>query len=204
MKNILVTRLAPASRANAKIFYEPLFTVEQLVVERISEPISAAIVTSANACFALEESRIAKGTKIFTVGEKTAAKLRRTGFQNIILSPQNSAESLQDLIADEPGLILYFRGSTISFDFAKLFPNIRDVFVYKTHEIKNFSTYFQKIPYDEVLIFSKRSCEIFHQVITRNNLLEYFSNSQILCLSQKILERARELGFKKIGIFPND
>lgn len=212
MKNILITRSQDNSQELARllgkkgfrVFFEPLFTVEKIsaeeVLQKISAPISAIIITSANACFALQNSKIGKETKIFTVGPKTAAELRRVGFQNIIVSPRNSAESLLDLVAKESGQILYFRGSVISFDFAQKLKNVRDIIVYRTHEVENFSIDFKKITYDEVMIFSKNSCEIFHNLISRHNLLEYFSESQIICFSQQILEKARELGFKKTGL----
>lgn len=207
MKSALVTRTKNSSAEIIKfledrgfhVFCEPLFTVEKLVAKKISTPFSAAIITSSNACLTLENSGVSKETKIFTVGEKTAQELKRCGFQNIILSPRNSAESLFDLVAEESGQILYFRGAMISFDFAAKLKNVEEILAYKTHEVANFSTDFKKIPYDQVLIFSKNSCEIFHKLITRHNLLEYFANSQILCLSQQILERAKELGFKKLS-----
>lgn len=212
MRNILVTRSPSASAEIARLlenqgFYvscEPLFTVEKLAVEKISSPISAVIVTSLNACFALENSGISKEIKIFTVGKKTAQELERIGFKNIILSPQNSAESLFDLVKEESGPILYFRGSIISFDFAAKLKNIREILAYKTHEVENFSANFKKISYDEVLIFSKNSLEIFHKLIARHNLLEYFASAQILCLSDQILDSAKKYGFKKIRTFADN
>ncbi len=212
MKNVLITRSPSASAEIAQllanqefqIFCEPLFTVEKLAVEKVFTPISAAIVTSLNACLALENSGISKKTKILTVGKKTAQELERIGFKNIILSPQNSAESLFDLAAQESGQILYFRGSVISFDFAAKLKNVRDILAYKTHEAENFSADFKKISYDEVLIFSKNSLEIFHKLITRHNLLEYFASSQILCLSDQILDCAKKFRFKKTCTFADN
>lgn len=216
MKNILITRSAKTSAKliqtlkgrGFNVFCEALFSVEKLTTGIVSTPVSAAIITSLNACSALEYSKIEKETKIFTVGKKTAEELRHLGFNNIILSPQNSAESLFDLVEKEKGKILYFRGSLISFDFAKKSKNIEEIRAYKTHEIEDFSAEFKKLLqeeiFDEVLIFSKNSLEIFHKLITKHNMLEYFTNSQMLCLSQQILKRAKELGFKKISTFQND
>jgi uroporphyrinogen-III synthase len=212
MKNILITRSFIASAEiirllesqEFQIFCEPLFTVEKLAVEKISAPISAIIVTSINACFALDNSGIDRETKIFTTGKKTAQELRRIGFKNIILSPRNSAESLFDLVAQEPGQILYFRGSIISLDFAAKLENVRDILAYKTHEVENFSTDFKKIPYDEVLIFSKNSLKIFYKLIAKYNLLEYFASAQIVCLSEQILDLAKKFRFKKICTFADN
>lgn len=212
MKNILVTRAQSASAkiihilqdSGSRVFFEPLFTVEKLPIKKISKPVCAVIVTSLNACDALLDSGIKKETKIFTVGKKTEQELSNRGFQNIILSPGNSAESLFDLITKESGQIIYFRGSIISFDFAARLRNVEEILAYKTHKITNFSTDFRRIFYDQVLVFSKNSLEIFHKLLVRHNLLEYFTNAQILCLSQQILERAKELGFHKTEIFQND
>lgn len=205
MKNVLITRSKSSSdevlqsfkKDECRFFFEPLFDVKKLPTEKISEKISAVIITSANACFALENSKIGKETKIFTVGVKTANELKKIGFQNIIISPNNSAASLFNQIAEESGQILYFRGSIISFNFAEKLKNIRDILAYETRAVKNFSADFKKIPYDEVIIFSKNSCEIFRNLISQHNLLEYFSHSQIICPSEQILKKARELGFKQ-------
>jgi len=205
MKNILITRSQFNPQAiphdftkdDYRFFFEPLFTIEKLPIEKISEKVSAVIITSANACFALEDSKIGKATKIFTVGAKTADRIKKIGFQNVVISPNNSAASLLDFLKKEPGQILYFRGSKISFDFAAKLKNLREIIAYKTHAVENFSADFKKIPYDEVIIFSKNSCEIFCDLISRHNLLEYFSRSQIICPSDEILKKARELGFEK-------
>lgn len=212
MKNILITRDEKAStelltRLNAKnyrCFFEPLFSVKNLSIKKPETEFSAIIITSANACFALQEIGADKQSKIFTVGKHTAKKLNEAGFHNVVISKNNSAESLTESLAAENGPILYLRGSVISFDFKKHFKNIFELTVYETVEVENFSAKFSKIAYDEIYIFSQNSCRIFHRIITQNNLLEYFANAQILCLSPQIAEQAKKLGFAKIDIFSND
>lgn len=206
MKNILITRspnhckklVAKFSAQRFRVFCEPLFEVENITLEKITKPTAAVIITSSNAISALLDSALNKTTKIFTVGPNTATKLRKCGFENIVTSPNFSAESLFELVKEETGPILYFRGSIISFDFAAKLKNIHEIIAYKIHELEKFSPDFKKIPYDKVLIFSKNSCEIFNKLIRRHNLLEYFANAQILCPSQQILEKAKELGFNRV------
>lgn len=222
MKNVLVTR--PKETADEitrllesggyNVFVEPLFFVEKLeVAPKKSAEISAVIITSANACFALKTSGISKDVKIFAVGKKTAQKLREDGFNNIAVSPKNAAGPLKDLIIethhDKSGLILYFHGSVTSLDFTaelkKSGFNARDILAYKTTEHKNFSEDFlnfaAKNSFDEILIFSQNSAEIFFNLAKKHNLLEYFSNARILCLSEKILSCMKNFGFKNLSLF---
>jgi uroporphyrinogen-III synthase len=212
MKNILITRDETASAAllarldakNYRYFFEPLFSVKNLPIKKPEIDFSAIIITSANACFALQKIGANKEIKIFTVGKHTAKKLNRAGFNNVVISKNNSAESLLDSLILENGKFLYLRGLAISFDFKKHLKNVFEIIAYETIEIENFSAKFAKISYDEVYIFSQNSCRIFHQIISRNNLLEYFASAQILCLSPQIAEYAKNLGFAKIDIFSND
>ncbi|OFW86696.1 MAG: hypothetical protein A2794_04725 [Alphaproteobacteria bacterium RIFCSPHIGHO2_01_FULL_40_8] len=207
--NVLITR--PKEQAKEltqifenvgfKAFIEPLFSVKKLPVKKISMPVSAAIITSINACFALKEAGLKHDIKIFTVGKKTAQKLCEEGFKNVIISPQNSAQSLQNLVLEEKGDVLYFHGSVISFNFK----NVKKIHAYETHEIENFSTEFlafvQENFFDEILIFSQNSATIFFKLAQRHNLLEYFPRAQILCISDNVADYMKRLGFTKVKIF---
>ena len=215
MKNILITRPQEQAVELADVFakhgdfpfIEPLFEVEKIFPSLPSNNFSALVVTSINACQVLENSGFDRQIKIFTVGKITARKLRQMGFNNVILSPENSAKSLENLIAQEKGNILYLRGSKISFDFAKSFAAISEILVYKIHEKENFSAqllnFAKKRRFDEVLLFSRNSAEIFFKLAIKHNLLEYFLEAQIFCLSENIRSRAEEFGFKKTANFSN-
>jgi uroporphyrinogen-III synthase len=213
MKIILITR--PKNQAQElvkffekqkiKTFVEPLFEVEELAIDKIAGDFSAVIITSINACHALEKSGISKALKIFTIGKKTAQKLQEIGFTNIIYSPENSVNSLLDLIKNYQGQILYLRGEKISLDLAKTFKNISEVIVYKTHENKDFSAelleFCRTNSFAEILLFSQNSAEIFFKLAKKHNLLEYFQGSQIVCLSEKILNSVSKFGFKNVKTF---
>lgn len=208
MKSILITRQKNQSQKIVRLFenqgftafVEPLFLVEKIDVKKqiFDEEFSAAIVTSINACFALNEFAFPKNNKIFAVGKKTAEELHKNGFKNIAVSRENSASSLMDLIVktheDKLGSLLYFHGSIINLDFEKELKNfgfkVKKILSYKTHESENFSSELlefsrQKI-FDHVLIFSQNSAKIFEKLARKNNLLEYFKASQLVCLSEKI------------------
>lgn len=226
MKNILITRPKEQARElitilegkNFSVFSEPLFLVEKMPVKKNfflqkGDKISAAIITSANAAFALIDLDLPRDLKIFSVGKKTAKQLLDAGFNNIVFSPKKDAASLCDLIVktqkDKSGLVLYFHGSVVSFNFERELKKhafkVQNILAYKTREMKNFSADFLRFSHknhcDEVLIFSQKSAEIFCELVKRHNLLEYFERAQILCLSQKILEPIKKFGFKKVKVF---
>ena len=83
--------------------------------------------------------------------------------------------------------------------------DIEDYVAYKACEIKNFCNdliNFIKInKFDEVLIFSKNSLEIFYKKCVQHNLIEYFNSSNIICMSSNIAKNAQKIGFKKTNIF---
>lgn len=218
MKSALITRQKNQSQEIVKLFenqgfeafVEPLFFVEKIDVKTqvIFEKFSAAIVTSINACSALNDFAFPKDKKIYAVGKKTAEELRKNGFKNIAISQENSAISLMKLIVetheDKLNPILYFHGSIINLDFEKELKRfgfkVRKILSYRTCESENFSSELlefsrQKI-FDHVLIFSQNSAKIFEKLARKNNLLEYFKASQLVCLSEKIRLDVENFQFK--------
>jgi uroporphyrinogen-III synthase len=213
MKRILITR--PKSQARdlekflqsckSQVFIEPIFKVENLEFNKITKDFSSIIITSINAFYALEKIALDKGIKIFVVGKKSAQKLQESGFTNVIFSSENSAESLFDLVNKEKGKILYLRGEKISFDFAKKLNSVSETIVYRVIENESFSPEFLQFcrdeTFDEILFFSQNSVEIFFKLAKKHNLLEYFKCSKIVGLSNKIIKKAEEFGFKNSETF---
>lgn len=179
--------------------------------------VQALIITSANACDAIINLVFNKQIKIFAVGYKTALALVENGFSNIIYPQENSAFALKKLVENlekNVGKILYFCGDDITLDFeSELEPlgfKVNKILAYKVKWNKNFSAEFlQKVAQmqkenrivDSILFFSQNSLKKFYLLAQNNNLLEYFSNSTLLCLSEKIALQAREFGFKNVGNF---
>ncbi len=221
VKNILITRNLERSAeisglfvdSDFRPFFEPLFTIEKLkLVENFIEKKDFfVILTSINAIPALINSALPKDIKIYVVGKKTAQNLRKQGFVNIVISEENSALSLKNLILRQEKLNsgIYFHGSITTIDFlrelAEFGFKIQNILSYKTREITEFSPDFlkfcQKNHFDYVTIFSRNNAKTFFKLATKHNLLEYFNESQILCFGEKILLDIRELGFKNPVIF---
>lgn len=196
-----------------KAIIEPIFSVKKLAVDVTDKNPQALIITSSNACEAVINSGFTKDVKIFAVGQQSAQQLAAKGYSNITYSPENSAASLNNIISASldplAGRILYFCGDTITLDFQlELEPlsfRVAKILAYKIKWHENFSPEFLtkigKEPLNFILFYSQNSLKNFHRLAKNNNLLEYFGDSTLLCLSDKIAVTAKELGFKKIGDF---
>jgi uroporphyrinogen-III synthase len=222
MQNVLVTRTENQSGELVQTLYnqgfstfiEPLFTVEKIkATTKIQPTISTIIITSANAIYFLLDLNFPKDGKIFAVGKKTAQKLHENGFRNVVFPQENSAAALLELIKethfDKNGLSLYLHGSIINLDFEqelkKLNFNIVKFLAYKTSESTVFSSqlleFSQQKNFDYILFFSGEGVKTFFQLAKNHNLLEYFRQSQLLCLSERILSEVRKFNFENSATF---
>jgi uroporphyrinogen-III synthase len=222
MKNVLVTRtinqaqelVQTLENQGITTFVEPLFSVEKIEVKtQFTQEISAIIITSSNAASGIISLNLPKTIKIFAVGKKTAQKLSELGFSNIIFPQENSAAALLKLITenhkDKTGLILYLHGSIITLDFEKELKdsgfNVKKLLTYKTHEIANFSPqllkFLQQNNFDHILFFSQNGVKIFFNLAKKHNMLEYFTRTRLVCLSQRILTETQKFNFKNSATF---
>jgi uroporphyrinogen-III synthase len=132
---------------------------------------------------------------------------------SLAFAPKNSAESLLDLIIkseeNKSAPMLYFHGSIVSLDFKreleKLGFKVENILAYETQELANFSDellqFVKNNSFDQVLLFSQNSVRIFFKLAAKHNLLEYFKDAQLLCLSEKILHDVRNYGFINSATF---
>ncbi len=221
MLTYLIIRAEDDARKTAGIFrnegvetiVEPIFSVENLVVNVENKNPQALVITSSNACDAIINSGFALNIKIFAIGHRSAQKLLERGYNNIFYPEINSAEGLKNLIIanlpTQQGEIIYFCGDFITLDFKlELEPlgfTVVKILAYKVKWNENFSAEFlkktQEKQIDFILFYSKNSVKKFYELAKNNNLLEYFGNSRLLCLSDKIAATAKELGFKNLGNF---
>lgn len=219
VKNILITRAREKSVEMVKVlensgfatFCEPLFMVEKFAVVERFAAVNFVIVTSANALYSLAQSNLEQNIKIYAIGKKTAEALKRQGFINVFYPEEYNALALKNLILqkEKPGCGLYFHGSLISLDFgqelAKYGFVIKNILSYKILENAGFSAdllnFTKTTDFTHILIFSKNSAKIFCQLAKTHNLLEYFKKSEILALSEKILDSLKDFGFTNSRLF---
>jgi len=190
MKNILITRSKNRSKKlkealeilGYQVFIEPLFSIKKISVsfnflEQDSKEISNILISSANAIYVLKELNIRKEATIYAVGSTTAEKIKKLGYNNVLYPKKSSGLELYKIIIENvnPQIIHYFHGEKISFDFKRKLQKkgfeIKNFEVYKTSEIKNFSKNLRDFivnhKFDEILIFSQNSLEIFNKIINK-------------------------------------
>ncbi|MES2677355.1 MAG: uroporphyrinogen-III synthase [Pseudomonadota bacterium] len=200
------------SKKNLSSLIEPLFSIAPIDnLQPITEKLQAILITSSAAVFALEKLALEKDLLILAIGEKTADKIKKLGYQNILIA-NNSAASLLNLalekLSKSNGLILYLSGEIITLDLAEKLQeqnfSAQKIVVYKTTPSQKFSTpTIDKIKngeVGEVWIYSKNSLKIFHQLAAQDNLLEYLREIKILCLTKEIADLADKMNFLKTGI----
>lgn len=196
-----------------KTVIEPILSVEKIAVKVENKNAQTLVITSANACDAIINSGFALDTRIFAIGLQTARALLEHGYLNISCPKHASADHLLELILErrkpEDGRIMYFCGDSVSLDFKeeleKLGFEVEKILSYKIKWHNDFSQNFlqeiNKNKIDFVLCYSQNCIINFHKLAKNNNLLEYFGQSKLLCLSDKIAETAKELGFSNLGDF---
>jgi uroporphyrinogen-III synthase len=220
MKKILLTRPKKLSKKIAKnlakknisSLIQPLFSVSQIkYLQPVNQKLQAILITSCSAIFALKKLQIQKDILILAVGNKTALKVKKLGYKDVIFA-NNSAVLLLNLALEKlsrnSGLILYLSGEKITLNLAEELKNrsflTQRIVVYKTIECQEFSLEtIEEITnknISEVWIYSKNSLEIFYKLAQKHNLLGCLNKIKILCLSQEIANLANELGFLKTGI----
>jgi len=196
---------------------EPIFSVDILSPILPNIIPQAIIVTSANAALAVIVAQISLDTKIFSIGHKSAKKLVAAGYKNIFYAKDATALSLREVIIEKlnpsDGNLFYFCSNSITLDFKQsLEPlgfKVDKILSYKINWHKNFSSEFlqktRQKNIDFVAFYSKNNVKNFYRLIKNHNLLEYFSNSTLLCLSEKIATELKNLGFKnKSQIFTDN
>ena len=224
MKNILITRSKNRSKKlkealevfDYKVFIEPLFSIKKIFISKNlllenAQEISNILISSTNAIYILKELKISKETPIYAVGSSTANKIKKLGYKNVFYPKKSSGLELYKIIINnlKPQILHYFHGEKISFDFKNKLQKkgfeVKNFEVYKVSEIKNFSKGLKEFilnnKFDEILIFSQNSLEIFNKICQKYNLIEYFNWASIICLSKKIEKNAQKIGFKKTQIF---
>jgi uroporphyrinogen-III synthase len=208
-------RTAAALRAHGHdVIVTPLLELELLHdAELGAGPWAALLVTSANAvrAFAGHKRRDElRGSKVFTVGDRTAQAMRDCGFADVI-SAAGNVNDLAALIAVRlrpPARLLYLAGEERSGDLAGLLRGknfvIDTVLVYRAVAVgalPHAAAAALAAGLDGVFHFSRRSAEAYLDAAGRSGLLQDALAKPVhYCLSGRIAEPLKEAGATNIRI----
>ena len=190
--------LAPRIEAmDADILISPMIEIKEYDFHVLNlDEYDAICVTSANALRIFGQKSDERDIKIYCVGESTAFEAQKMEFKDI-LSANNSAESLFNLIIDEkPCKVLYLSAKEPSFPLKERFEEVGIVCdVVVTYENKLIDVITEETKgalqsghIDFVLFYSKKSAENFMTIIERDNLEDTLKSIKALCLSDGMVE----------------
>jgi uroporphyrinogen-III synthase len=204
--------LKPLSAPLMKITNIP--NIEDSLKSSLKIKVQAIILTSSNAVRYLSNiiDNI-KNLKTIAVGNKTAATAKQYGFTDVI-NVNGNALKLTDYIIEnyEPkqGSILYLSAQEIAYDIEKRLSDvgfqIKRIAVYRAVKMDKFSdeiiNNFNTKTIGSVLLFSKRTAEIFVNLIEKYNLKNTVNEVVAFVLSSNIASEVRKLDLKDIIVAP--
>ena len=219
--NILITRpLIDAEDLMGKLFslghkiiHIPTLQVKPVTNQKCdAKNYDAFIFTSANAIRNLKLLNDDKKKLCFCVGSITEKIVRQKGYANTI-SAGGNVNALKNIILnsdfDKKKKIAYFCGDYISTDLDLDLKRegyiIDKVINYSSEKIIDLNNENEKIlnnhPPDIIFVYSKRSAESFVELVKKYTLNGLMTGSRVLCISEKVLNVFKQLGWKKLEVF---
>ena len=219
--NILITRpLIDAEDLMGKLFslghkiiHIPTLQVKPVTNQKCdAKNYDAFIFTSANAIRNLKLLNEDKKKLCFCVGSITEKIVRQKGYSNTI-SAGGNVNALKNIILnsdfDKKKKIAYFCGDYISTDLDLDLKRegylIDKVINYSSEKIVDLNNENEKIlnnhPPDIIFVYSKRSAESFVELVKKYTLNGLMTGSRVLCISEKVLNVFKRLGWKKLEVF---
>ena len=219
--NILITRpLIDAEDLMGKLFslghkiiHIPTLKVKPVTNQKYdANNYDAFIFTSANAVRNLKLLNEDKKKLCFCVGSITEKIVRQKGYPNTI-SAGGNVNALKNIILnsdfDKRKKIAYFCGDYIAtdldLDLRREGYFIDKVINYSSEKIIDLNNENEKIlnnhPPDIIFVYSKRSAESFVELVKKYTLNGLMTGSRVLCISEKVLNVFKQLGWKNLEVF---
>ena len=219
--NILITRplidaedlMGRLFSLGHKIIHIPTLKVKPIINQECdAKNYDAFIFTSANAIRNLNLLNEDKKKLCFCVGLITEKLVRQKGYLNTI-SAGGNVNALKNIILnsdfDKNKKIGYFCGDYISTDLDLDLKRegylIDKVINYSSEKIVDLNNENEKIlnnhPPDIIFVYSKRSAESFVELVKKYALNGLMTDSRVLCISEKVLNVFKQLGWKKLEVF---
>ena len=196
-----------------EISHMPLISIEGIKYEDFNfSEFKGIIFTSSNAIKFLDTKLFDKKLICFCVGAATEKKALSSGFQNVI-SAEGNVNNLKELIFQNfnpsNGKLLYVSGEIISNDLDKdLLSNgysVERIITYLAKPVENLDDIFVeklKINMPQIVyVYSQNSALSFLKLIKNHNLIDFWMNTNLMCISEKTSSVLNEIKWKKIFIF---
>jgi len=191
----------------------PVIKIEKLETKKIDLlNYQAVIFTSSNAIRFMNIEKFNSKIKCFCVGKATEFTAKQVGFINTLTS-EGTVDSLIELIIrnldNKSGKLLYLSSEFISKDLDVDLSNagftIDRVSNYTTLPVeeidKNTLDFFKKKSPDAIFVYSSKSAKNLFNLINKYSLLNVVTQSNLMCISEKVLSVLKQIKWKKVFIF---
>ena len=191
----------------------PVIKIEKLETKKIDLlNYQAVIFTSSNGIRFMNIEKFNSKIKCFCVGKATEFTAKQAGFVNTYTS-EGTVDSLIELIIrtlnNKSEKLLYLSSEFISKDLDKDLINAG----YLVDRISNYTSipvkgidkktldFFEKKPPDVIFIYSSKSAKNLFNLINKYSLLNVVTQSNLVCISEKVLSVLKQIKWKKVFVF---
>ena len=196
-----------------KVSHLPVIKIESLEYEKIDfNDYKGIIFTSANAVKNLNLKNINKKINCFCVGSATEKIVKQNGFQNIFCAEGN-VNNLKEIIlqnfTNKNKKLLYVSGEIISSNLQKDLISegylVKRLINYSVLPILNLDLNFiedLKLSLPEIVfVYSENSAKNLLNLINKYELVDYWMNTNLLCIGEKTSAVLNKIKWKKIYLF---
>ena len=173
---------------------------------------NAIIFTSSNAIKFLDLKNIDKNILCFCVGSSTEKTARSNGFQRVYAADgnvRNLKELVQQNLSAKDNKVLYVSGEVVSYPLDRELIsegyNVVRLINYSVKYNENLDLSFleslKKNMPDLVYVYSENSAKSFLNLIKKYELVDYWMNTNLMCIGEKTSSVLNEIKWKKIFLF---
>ena len=200
-------------RLGHKVSHMPVINIKKIDYENLKfSEFKGIIFTSSNAIKCLDVSSIDKNINCFCVGSITEKKARNVGFQNVY-SADGNVNNLKELIlqnfSQKDGKLLYVSGEIVSVSLDKDLISegysLQRLVNYSADPIEELDQKFidelkSSMP-DIVYVYSQNSAKNFLKLIKKYQLVDYWMDTNLMCIGEKTSSMLNAIKWKKIFLF---
>ncbi len=207
---LLIERL---KKQGHMVTHLPIIKIQELKTEKINfQNYKAVIFTSSNAIKFLNVDKFDSKIKCYCVGKMTELRARKAGFINTY-SSEGTVDSLIELIIrsfdNKSGKLLYLSSEFISknldIDLSNAGFTVDRVSNYTTLPVeeidKNTIDFLKKKTPDAIFVYSSKSAKNLFNLINKYSLLNVVTQSNLMCISEKVLLVLKQIKWKKVFVF---
>ena len=173
---------------------------------------NAIIFTSSNAIKFLDLKNIDKNILCFCVGSSTEKTARSNGFQRVYAADgnvRNLKELVQQNLSAKENKVLYVSGEVVSYPLDRELIsegyNVVRLINYSVKHNENLDLSFleslKKNMPDLVYVYSENSAKSFLNLIKKYELVDYWMNTNLMCIGEKTSTVLNVIKWKKIFLF---